>query len=578
MRKKQVVAWILAGAVVMTSAASGGSMQKVTAAENETLEWMNYDSQFPIVKEDYEKTLSIYVAQSDDFGPAEESWMYQWLTNECNVKLEITTFTGENRDELISLAFASNELPDIIIGAGFSTVDLLKYGVDEEQIIDIAPYVNEAYMPNLTALYEEYPEFRTPVTDSEGRMWSLGYIANPEARSSLGRAFINYDWMEELGRTLPETLDEFTDLMRAFKEAGYCDYPISGSSTATNPSAYLLNALGYVGNPSNGERICLRNGEVVLPYYDREVFGEYLKLMKQYYDEGLIHPDFFTMDSTTASAVMSQGMGFVLQAPLVYTADYIAYWGAMPLTSEWNDTRTWWTSDSVTAGNVVITSECEEPELAARFLDIFYNMDNDTSGYRLAVHGPQSSQTDILYGVSGWEMIDGKFVYLDYEDNKEQYNENSALYLKKEIQLWNSGIVGVDPWHFTHAEYAYWGEVDYQNEYSKEELPALRHTDEAIMGSGDKCYGVGIQSTAGEYVVTDTYPSAVYMDADEANRNTELKTAMDEYADQEIAKFITGARELNDSELEDYFNTLESLGAEEYVQSYTDYYAAIKSE
>lgn len=592
--KKRLMALGLTAAMLMSLAACGSTDKAGTSAsQNSTnsevsseadvstessdeLEWMNYESSLPIVKEGYEKTLSVYVLQTADFGPAEESWMYQYLTTEANINLEITAFTGENQSEFISLAFASGELPDVIIGGGFSTSDLLKYGLDEGQIINIDPYINEDYMPNLSAVYEEHPEYKTTVSDSDGNVWSLGYISNPEARGNLGRAFINYDWMEELGMEPPTTLDEFIDLMRAFKEAGYCEYPIGGSYAGEDPSFYILNALGYVGSVGSGFSVCLRDGEVVLPIYDREVFGEYLKIMNQLYEEGLIHPDFYTMDYSTTAALLSQGVGFVSQAPLVYTSDYTAYWGATPLTSDWNDTPTWYTNNAITFGGAVITSECEEPELAARFLDIFYNMDDDTSGYRLAVHGPQTSQTDILYGVGGWEMVDGKFVYHDYEENTDLYS-SSAIYLNKKIQLWNTSILGIDPWHFNHAEYAYWGEADYQNEYTKEELPALRHTDEALMSSGDKCFGVGIQSTAGDYVADEVFPTTVYFDSDTAARNSEIKTAVNEYATQEIAKFVTGARPLTDEELNNYFDTLQGLGVEEYLQNYIDYYEASKA-
>ena len=51
---------------------------------------------------------------------------------------------------------------------------------------------------------------------------------------------------------------------------------------------------------------------------------------------------------------------------------------------------------------------------------------------------------------------------------------------------------------------------------------------------------------------------------------------MDEYAKQEMAKFVTGKRALTEAELENYFSTLESLGAKEYVQAYADYYKSAK--
>ena len=63
-----------------------------------------------------------------------------------------------------------------------------------------------------------------------------------------------------------------------------------------------------------------------------------------------------------------------------------------------------------------------------------------------------------------------------------------------------------------------------------------------------------------------------YFDEDTTERITELKTLIDEYANNEIAMFITGARPL--SEVDDYFHELEELGAAEYVQIYADYFAA----
>ena len=61
-------------------------------------------------------------------------------------------------------------------------------------------------------------------------------------------------------------------------------------------------------------------------------------------------------------------------------------------------------------------------------------MDNMMSGYRLGVHGPNSSMTDILYGLEGWEFIDGKFVYHDYESNIDQYS-SSAIFLPSYTSL-----------------------------------------------------------------------------------------------------------------------------------------------
>jgi len=53
-----------------------------------------------------------------------------------------------------------------------------------------------------------------------------------------------------------------------------------------------------------------------------------------------------------------------------------------------------------------------------------------------------------------------------------------------------------------------------------------------------------------------------------------LRVLINDYAEAETAKFITGKRSLD--EIDDYFDEIEKLGATEYVQYYKDYYEASK--
>lgn len=83
-----------------------------------------------------------------------------------------------------------------------------------------------------------------------------------------------------------------------------------------------------------------------------------------------------------------------------------------------------------------------------------------------------------------------------------------------------------------------------------------------------------LDRTLSPYRTTEVFPGAVYLDGDTTERLAGMKTAIDEYASQETAKFITGARPLED--LDSYFDEIERLGAAEYVQVYQEYYDAIQ--
>lgn len=573
--RKRILSALLAAAMVMTAVTGCGGKKddtadatpEIEAAEKgEEFDWLDTSGNLPMVAEGTEKTLRIYTYMQPDAGQLEDLFCYNYIQDKLNINLEITSFSAENRDEFISLAFASNDLPDIIIEGNLTASDLSYYGSSEGQILDLAPYMNEDFMPNLTKIYETYPEFKSAVQDSEGHIWSLGYISNPEYRDSVARAFINYEWLDECNLELPTTLDEFVDMLYTFKELDQSDYPLGGTYAYKPPTNYLLNAFGYNTNDYYGTVMALRNGEPVLPVADREAYGEFLKLMNQLYTDGILHPDYFTLDKAGAKAVYANaGYGFLSEASGLYVTDFQPYWGAMPLTSEWNDTAFWPSASKIatSAGQAVVTSACEEPELAAAFLDWFYNPDN----YSLSVEGPSTEMTDLLTdNLKGWEMVDGAKSWISYTENTDAYGSQN-IYLYKNVQIWDARMLGSDlPLENLKGAVKY----DYEPDVDDyEDINVLRKE----VTSSQLNWQKGLESTVCKYVVDEGFPDYVYIDPDDATYYANLLTVIDEYATQESAKFITGARSLD--ELDAYFDEIERLGATEYVEFFTEYYNSI---
>jgi len=66
------------------------------------------------------------------------------------------------------------------------------------------------------------------------------------------------------------------------------------------------------------------------------------------------------------------------------------------------------------------------------------------------------------------------------------------------------------------------------------------------------------------------YPPVVYLDEDLALKAQDIRSALVEYVHGEFVKFIRGTRDINDSELADFFATLERLGVNEALGYYTD--------
>ncbi len=554
------------------SADDGGS----SASDGKDLSWLNSSQTLPIVAEGTEKTLSLYVWGDEAAPDPEQVWNYKFIEDAMNINLEVTRFTDANKSEFLSMAFASGELPDIIIGGDFDAAALVKYGAVEEQIMDLAPYMQ--YMPNLNSIYETYPSYKSAIMDSEGHIWSLGNIVDVAYLGGIKRMFINYDWLNDYDLNVPTNLDEFVDVLHTFKEKNESCWPLGGCYEYYSPMQYILNAFGYMSNDAKGTEVVVRDGEVILPVADREVYGEVLKFMKQLYDEQMIHPDFFTMDRDAAGSLVKQGLvGFNASDYLIEDDSWNQYWGAIPLTSEWNDTAKWpAVMSQLSCGGAVVSADCEEPELALTFLDFWYTFHNSW----LTVIGPSvEEEGDYLYGLGGYVCYEPNVqTYLDMEKEDCPYESNGD-YFVDQVQLWNR-VIGTRIPDGSGQACQFWTDGDPMSveeaqekwpQFTEPYLADMRKDSEGLCPSIDHHYMSAIAYTLLPYTTSeDMYPGNVYLDADTAVEAGNLKVMIEEYASKETAKFVTGARSLD--EIDAYFDELDALGAQRYVEIYKDYY------
>lgn len=538
--------------------------------------------QVPLVSEPV--TLKITVMAHDNTINPTETWQYAWITEMLGINVELDYFYSATRNETIALMMAGGELPDIIMGASFSANELTKYGEAEGLLLDLAPYINEENAPSLAKLYAENPQFINELTTPEGAVYSLGGVHMNSEGAECFRMYYNYDWLEALNLEVPTTLDEFLDMLRAFKaygeEIGVDVVPFGGNYARYNATYLILNALGYnlsmdYSNQKGHETfIMLRDGEVVLPCYDREVFPKYLEVMHTMYEEGLMEQDYYTLDKDTTKAHLAAGQyGVFSEVPAIYTSLEFGsqFFGVLPLTSEYNDTPFWPNYTGQRIGNFVVSAETEYPELCIALADHIVSEE-----YRrmFAVGGPNVTQTDYLLGkTSGYYYSEeyGDYVTQDYIDNKDQYSAYN--YWKFEnIMMWMPDtfmVYDVPIGEYTDSDGNAFSVMHEATGDTIMEKAQVRKEATAIAEQ----YQLALMYAQGEYLTDEFSPTVCYFDEDTTLRIEELQTLIDEYAKQEIAKFVIGDRDL--SELDDYFNELEKLGADEYVQYYADYYAAM---
>ena len=529
------------------------SESSMVSTEPEVPSYLNLDSDLPVVKEGETVSMTMAVVQSSDFGDWEESHFWNFVQQKMNIGVEVEQIF--NRDEYVQLQFAADALPDVMIGMNLTTAEQIRYGMMEKQLIPLTEYVNDTYMPNLTKIYTENPSWESMIKAPDGNIYSFGYMWDITNASQYPKRQINSKWLEDLNLEMPTTLDGLIEALRAFKTMGDDIVPLGGSYTTYNPGYILLNALGYVTNDSKGITPALRDGEAVIPAGDQERYGEFLKLMNQFYNEGLISSEFYTLDEIGTRAIIAENKAGLINIDafidLPAAESFQQYITMPPLTSQYCEEPFVMINSPITTGGFVITKECEYPEAAIRFANYVYSDEGNNMAWVGAVRGSEN----LLEGWGGW-YLDENYNRLDVDrvENPDLY-PNAVEYLRKRVAGFNMGAIGQNL-----------NEFNWRPEANGLPPRDMKEVYLANPTNGDFWFRPSVIDNLMPYRTDEVYPYLTFFSEEENNRITELSTVINAHIQEASAKFVTGARPF--SELDAYFDELDALGFQEYLGYY----------
>lgn len=549
------------------SAPSSDSVETTTPPAAEYPEYLNLDSAFPVIKDEYkdEITLSMVIRMDSKAKPWDEIWISKYLSDKYNITLDVEYVDSATWADRKSLMFAANELPDIMINLYMTASELVQYGVEEGQLLQMDQYMNETLTPNV--LKYMTGSVKSMCTAPDGHIYTMPYLKNTAEpnNNSAARRFINNKWLQDLGIEMPRTLDEFVDALYAIKEADPAGvgsenlYPMGGGMETGATNLVLLNALGYINASldSYGLKPALRDGEVVIPAYDMEVFQEYLKLMNQFYNDGIISPTYFTLDNTEINSMMNTG-----RTAMYYGAPYTPgnenwadYEAMYPLTSQWQTEPEIAEVEPASIGGFVISAETEHPELCMRIADMFFN---NTDDYCSALYGGYGTDSEYSYG----------FLAKEYNPETKAFAVNAEK-TPENMSAWNYTVMYLNGnvWNVGATQ------MPECIERFVAEVHGVPDHKEILDQSGKNVWRASVEKNAMPYAV-EGYPSVLYASADVVEQISYLETVITPYAKEQIALFITGKRDL--SELDAFKAELESMGIEELLDIYTDLYNTYK--
>lgn len=508
----------------------------------------------------------------------EDVWFFQYLAEKMNVDFELEqTLETQQR---ISLMFASDSVPDLVWGIGLSNNDVMVYGVQEGMLLNWKDLITPELMPNTYQAMQDYPDAFTASTAPDGNIYTLpmitgsSYYTNTGSFSAAIRMYINKDWMDACGITeLPTTLDEYLEVLRTFKEKdpmGLGDNNIPLIGNQNKDKTFVWNALGFQGTATQeyGTSFDLKNNQLVLPCYTEEA-REFLTFYHTLYTEGLISPDYFTIDQTTARGLMSSGVCGVLgDSTITAVGDAWPSWVALsPLTSDVNDKAVAAFNPGYSVGQLYASAYTEHPEVLARIVDYLYSEE----GALYYNYGPMKG-TDATMGiVDGWYYDENMRITTDKVVNGEFTDISEYAY--QYIKSYSSAPGRFDRYGQTAAAMAgveFPGdEAVIIDQITGEEHPSVimdAYTDD----NNDGHWRITQTAAMIDHLTAVRLP-AVYLTAEQNERVADLSTVITDYVTAESAKFIVGTRPL--SEIDSYFEELKSLGIEEYIAIYQEAYA-----
>lgn len=535
-------------------------------------------SQWPVANGDVK--VEIAIPLEPGYGiPADETWFWPYFEEVTGIDFEITQIQREAIPEQKNLMFASGDLPDVLFGIGLSTDELVRYGVEEGLLLDMKPYINEDVMPNLLKLAEYYPDILAYITASDGGVYSLAWLWD-NLYGEETRSFISETRMTEAGITaVPQTLDDFVAALYAMKDAAAEEdfIALGGSWAAWSPIYYILNAMGFVGNAyNNGTGITVRDGKAVIPATD-PLFYEALTLLKQFYADGIIDPDFFSIDQSIVDAKAAEDKyGVYPWVPMTVRPDDKEWewtWSSVsPLTSEWNDTKAWKATNPIYVGGFVMSAECENPEIILRAFDALFAYEGFFMAYEGPVYGSKFAEEQGRGGRGAYINEEGNYTLDFYTPEGEHIEGNTYRFSvpcgEAAYSLGNNQVWFDNPGKETMYISEVLGMGAEQVIYNWESFEG-----DPIDVPCVEDWRASMYHYVHPYAVT-AYPSIVYRSADDTLRINEIESVLTPYIESAIAQFIVGDRPLDEAEFAKYMQEIEDMGASELNAIYDSYYQA----
>lgn len=455
----------------------------------------------------------------------------QTIDEMANVRWEQTWLTMETGTDTFNLTIASGDYPDAISNFYKYYTNGIEDGIEQEIIIDMDEPIRE-YMPNYMAIVNSDPEILKMASTDKGKIWGVHLISNPE-QDSFNGPIARTDLLEKYGMDGLTTLADWEE---------YLTKSVENEAECARGALLLMNT-GFMSNyttPSFTISSAFDTGTVDTPWIvvDGQVvyspisdgYKEYLALMNDWFEKGLIYQDFASYQQTFGQASM-MSTGEVTLADGFYnsiddteadaTAEGLKVQAVPYPVQEEGDTihlRNY-TYQVRPEYSMVISTACEYVEEVCKYFDYMWTEE----GIRLVNYGPE--------GVT-WNFNDeGEIEFTDVITNDPDGNTVKSMF-------------------------TYYGTFNFctYNDWTRE---AITLSDDCM-----KCLDLWASCGDKDYVMPN-----VTLNTEEAETYNSTFSDINTHAQEMTLKFITGTADV-ETEWDAYVDEIEAMGIEKVIDCY----------
>mgnify|MGYP000927671350 FL=1 len=272
------------------------------------------EGQFPIVKDRIE--LTVMVPSSTSIQDITTNDFTQWYEDKTNIKINWIVVPAESLTDKVNISLSSGDMPDIYLDCNITQTQQSVYG-SQGAFLPLNDYI-EKYGAVYKDIASQINGLNEVMTMSDGKIYALPYVEKCVHCENSSKMWVNKRWLDNLNMEIPTTVEEFENMLIAFKEQdpngnGIADeipmLSFEGGWHSDALSGWLSNPFVYTSPDDN--YVYLNEGKIELAYM-QDGWKDAMKWLNSLYKAGLYYDQSLIMNNDQARQVATAEDGTAL--------------------------------------------------------------------------------------------------------------------------------------------------------------------------------------------------------------------------------------------------------------------------